>query len=72
VRANGASVLVARRYARLAGMRFQPLPQTSGSAGALQQPALPGTHSFVVDLPPGALGLRAAGRYARAVLELTG
>ena len=72
VRANGASVVVARRYARLAGMRFRPLPQKSGSAGAWQQPTLPGTRSFVVDLPPGALGLRGAGRYARAVLELAG
>jgi hypothetical protein len=71
VRANGASVVVARRYARLAGMRFQPLPRTSGSAGAWQQLALPGTHSFVVDLSPGALGIREAGGYARAVLGLS-
>lgn len=70
VRATGASTAVARRYARLAHMRFRPLPRPPGSATAWQHRALPGTRAFVVELPPGPLGIRSAGRYARAVLEL--
>jgi protein MpaA len=70
VRATGRSVAVARRYARLAGLRFRPLPRPPGSATAWQHLALPGTRAFVVELPPGELGIRDAGRYARAVLRL--
>jgi protein MpaA len=70
VRATGASIAVARRYARLAGMRFRRLPRPPGSATEWQHRALPGTHAFVVELPPGELGIREAGRYARAVLQL--
>ena len=70
VRATGASVGVARRYARLAGMRFRALPRPPGSATAWQHRALPGTKAFVVELPPGELGVREAGRYAEAVLRL--
>jgi hypothetical protein len=70
VRAWGASVGVARRYSRLAGMRFRRLPWPRGSATAWQHGELPGTRAFVVELRPGELGIRDAGTYARAVLGL--
>jgi hypothetical protein len=70
VRAYGPSVTVARRYARLAGMRFRRLPWPPGSATAWQHRALPASRAFVVELRPGPLGIRVATRYARAVLRL--
>jgi Penicillin-insensitive murein endopeptidase/Succinylglutamate desuccinylase / Aspartoacylase family len=70
VRASGPSVTVARRFARLAGMRFRRLPWPPGSATAWQHGELPGTTAFVVELARGELGIREAGRYARAVREL--
>jgi len=70
VRAWGPSVPIARRYARLAGMRFRRLPWPPGSATAWQHEELPGSRAFVVELPRGELGIRAAGRYADAVLRL--
>jgi Penicillin-insensitive murein endopeptidase/Zinc carboxypeptidase len=70
VRAWGPSVRVARRYARLAGMRFRRLPWPPGSATAWQHGALPRTRAFVVELRAGELGIRDAGGYARAVLGL--
>jgi Penicillin-insensitive murein endopeptidase/Zinc carboxypeptidase len=70
VRASGPSVPIARRYARLAGMRFAHLPWPPGSATAWQHGALPGSRAFVVELAPGELGIREAGRYVLAVLRL--
>ena len=70
MRAWGPSVAIARRYARLAGMRFARLRWPPGSATAWQHGALPGSRAFVVELAPGELGLRAAGRYAEAILRL--
>jgi Penicillin-insensitive murein endopeptidase/Zinc carboxypeptidase len=72
VRASGPSVPIARRYARLVGMRFARLPRPPGSATAWQHGALPTSRAFVVELAPGELGIRDAGRYARAVLLLAG
>jgi protein MpaA len=70
VRASGPSVAVAGRYARLAGMRFRRLPWPPGSATAWQHRAFPRSRAFVVELAPGALGIREAGRYAEAVVRL--
>jgi hypothetical protein len=70
VRARGASVTIARRYARLARMRFASLPRPPGSATAWQGATLPGTRAFVVELPAGELGIRDAGQYATAILKL--
>jgi hypothetical protein len=70
VRAWGRSVGIARRYARLAGMRFARLRRPPGSATTWQHGALPSTRAFVVELPPGELGLRASWPYARAILRL--
>jgi hypothetical protein len=71
VRASGSSVGIARRYARLAGMRFARLPWPPGSATAWQHGALPASRAFVVELAPGELGLREAGRYSDAILRLS-
>jgi len=71
VRAWGPSVPIARRYARLAGMRFARLRRPPGAATAWQAGAMPASRSFVVELPPGELGIREAGRYAGAILRLS-
>jgi Zinc carboxypeptidase/Penicillin-insensitive murein endopeptidase len=70
VRAWGPSVAIARRYARLAGMRFARLAWPPGSATAWQHGAFPDSRAFVVELAPGELGVREAVRYVRAVLRL--
>ena len=69
VRAWGASVSVARRYARLAGVPFRRIPWPPGTASRFQNTRL-GQASFVVELPPGPLSRRGAQRYATAVLDL--
>jgi protein MpaA len=60
VRAWGQSVPVARRLARMAKIPFHLLPWPAGTAPNWQNHRLPGTSSFVVELPPGRLsdGLR--------------
>ena len=70
VRATGPSAEIARRFAALARMRFRMLARPPGSATAWQDEGMPGTHSFVVELAPGELDIRAAGRYARAIVRL--
>ena len=72
VRATGPSVQIARRFARLAGMRFRELARPPGSATDWQHATFPGTESFVVELRPGVLHIRDAGRYAAAVRALAG
>jgi protein MpaA len=70
VRAWGRSIAIAKRYARLSGMRFARLRRPPGAATAWQQRALPASRAFVVELPPGELGLREASPQALAVLRL--
>jgi len=70
VRAWGRSIATARRYARLARMRFAALRWPNGSAANWQNRAFPGTSSFVVELPAGSLSARAVARQANAVLQL--
>jgi murein peptide amidase A len=67
VRAWGASVPAARRYARLARLPFLRMPWMAGTAPNWQNHAFPGTSAFVVELPPGSLDARAAVRHASAV-----
>jgi hypothetical protein len=71
IRAWGPSVGIARRYARLAGMRFARLAWPPGSATAWQHGALPASRAFVVELAPGELGVREAGRYVEAIVRLS-
>ena len=68
VRAWGASRGVARRYARLAGVRYRSLAWPAGSASRWQNGL--GQISFVVELPGGELPDAVAHRYASAVLRL--
>ena len=69
VRAWGPSRAAGRRFARLAGMRFRPLPWPNGSAPNWQNHLDPRSPSFVVELPAGPLSASRAGALARAVRE---
>jgi len=68
VRAWGRSRAAARRYARLAGVRYRTLGWPPGSASRWQNGI--GQTSFVVELPPGRLPDALARRHASAVLRL--
>jgi hypothetical protein len=70
VRAWGGSVRAARIYAGLVGLPFRRLPWPAGTAPNWQNHRLPGTSSFVVELPPGRLAAGEASRYAHAALAL--
>ena len=66
VRAWGTSVAAGRRYARLAGIPFRPLPWPNGTAPNWQNHRFRGTSSFVVEFPPGPLSRAAVERHAAA------
>lgn len=68
VRAWGPSRATARRYARLAGVRYRDWEWPPGSASRWQNGI--GQRSFVVELPPGELPDALARRHASAVLRL--
>jgi hypothetical protein len=70
VRAWGRSIPEARRYARLAGMRFRAIRWPRGTAANWQGHHFPGASSFVVELPAGPLTRAGTTRQARAVLAL--
>jgi len=70
VRADGQSIPTARRYANLVGLPFRRMPWLAGTAPNWQNHHLPGTSSFVVELPPGQLSLAAARRDSAAILRL--
>jgi protein MpaA len=67
VRAWGQSAPAARRFARLARMPFRLLPWLAGTAPNWQNHRFPGTSSFVVELPRGALGPAMQSRLGKAV-----
>ena len=58
---------VARRYARISGMRATCLGFLPGTASIWSNHRLSGTTSFVVELPAGPVGSRALTRHVRAV-----
>lgn len=70
VRAWGQSVPIARRFARLAGLRFRLMRWLAGTAPNWQNHRFPGTSSFVVELPPGPLANALRGRLSSAVDRL--
>ncbi|HEU4944349.1 MAG TPA: M14 family zinc carboxypeptidase [Solirubrobacterales bacterium] len=70
VRAWGQSAPAARAFARLARVPFRLLPWPDGTAPNWQNHRFPGTSSFVVELPPGELGIDLGGRLERAVVRL--
>ena len=63
-------VPVQRRYARLVGLPLVKLDPLPGTATRWQNHRRPGHTAFVVELPAGSLGPRAARRHARAVIAL--
>src|SRR6478609_4068879 len=67
VRAWGSSRAAGRRFARLARMRFRPLPWPNGSAPNWQNHLDPRSPSFVVELPAGPLAGGRAAELAQAV-----
>ena len=67
MRAWGRSEAVARRYARLAGMRYASVRWPSGAATRWQNLAL-GEKSFVVELPAEGLDPWQIAAQVRAVL----
>jgi hypothetical protein len=64
---SGGDRGLARRYARIAGLRPICLTVLSGVETGWSNHNFPGTTSFVVELPAGALAPRAVARHARAV-----
>lgn len=70
VRAWGLSVPAARRYARLARIRFRRMPWPNGTAPNWQNHRFPGTSSFVVEFPQGPLSRAAVRRHAATVVHL--
>ncbi len=64
---SGGDRGIARRYAQVAGMRATCLTFLPGEETAWSNHAFPGTTSFVVELPAGALSSAALARQVRAV-----
>jgi murein peptide amidase A len=67
---SGGDIRVERRFARLSGLPLRRLTRYPGSAAGWQNHRVPGTTSFVVELPRGSLGTRRLSRYTRAVVAL--
>ena len=67
---SGGSLAIERQFAMLTGLRMLRLRRYDGSATSWANTELPGSTSFVVELPPGLLTPAAALRQARAVLAL--
>ncbi len=70
VRAWGQSAPSARHFARLAKLPFLLLPWPDGTAPNWQNHRFPGTGSFVVELPPGALRNGLASRLGDSLVRL--
>jgi protein MpaA len=70
VRAWGGSIPAARRFAALSGLPFRALPWPAGTGPNWQNHRYPGSASFVVELPAGALAPATAARYARAIATM--
>jgi protein MpaA len=66
----GGSSQAGRIYARAAGMRFYHHHWLDGTAPNWQNHQLPGTASFVVELPAGSLSPARVRRHVQAVLDL--
>lgn len=67
---SGGSVVVERRFARLARLPLRRLPRYPGSAAGWQDHRVRGTTAFVVELPPGRPTAAALSRYSTAVRRL--
>jgi len=69
---SGGSLALEREFASLIGLPLRRLPRFPGGATDWQNARLPGTTSFVVELPPGEPGKRADRRYASVVATFVG
>jgi protein MpaA len=67
---SGGSKTIEARFARRVALPLRRLIRYPGSATTWQAHRFPKATAFVVELPPGTLGARAARAYARAVLAL--
>jgi protein MpaA len=67
---SGGNSRIPRRYARLVGLPFVHLKRLPGTATRWQNHTLRKSTAFVVELPAGSLGKRAARRHARAVTKI--
>jgi protein MpaA len=66
----GASLALERRYARVAGMRTRALAPLPGTAARWEQHRLPGSTSFVVELPAGRVSPARVRAHVQAVLAV--
>ena len=64
---SGGDRGVARRYARLSGLRATCLPFLPGTATRWSNHRFPGTNAFVVELPAGSVSPKALVRHERAI-----
>jgi protein MpaA len=67
---SGGDARVERRFARLVGMRPRRLPRYPGSAVNWENQTLPGSTSFVVELPAGPLPNARIPVFVRAIAAL--
>jgi len=70
VRAWGQSIPTARRFAQLADYPYRSVEWPFGTAANWQNHRFPGTASFVVELPPGAVPPDRVGRWVQAIRRL--
>jgi len=67
---SGGKIAVERRFAELAGLPLRRLTREPGSVVGWTNHILPGSTSFVVELPAGALAEPAVARFARAAIAV--
>jgi protein MpaA len=67
---SGGQIAVERRFARLVGLPLRRLTREPGSVVGWTNHILPGSTSFAVELPAGALSERAAARFTRATVAV--
>jgi protein MpaA len=67
---SGGRIAVERRFAQLVGLPLRRLAREPGSVAGWTNHFLPGSTSFVVELPAGALSAPAVGRFARAAVAV--
>jgi protein MpaA len=70
VRAWGQSIPTARRFAQLAAFPYRSIRWPFGTAANWQNHRFPGTASFVVELPAGAVPTDRIGRWVTAIRRL--
>jgi murein peptide amidase A len=67
---SGGKIAVERRFAKLVGLRLRRLAREPGSVVGWTNHILPGSTSFAVELPAGALSELAVARFAHATVAV--